>query len=75
MMEESEDLLSVEEYNYTINGNGEGGEHLGTFSLFLGKKAKYLVIENPIINVFSLQVDTSVPFSQCLEPLLILARF
>ena len=74
MMEESEDLLSVEEYNYTINGNGEGGEHLGTFSLFLGKKAKYLVIENPII-VISLQVDTSVPFSQCLEPLLILARF
>ena len=51
-MEESEDLLSVEEYNYTINGNGEGGEHLGTFRLFLGKKAKYLVIENPIINVF-----------------------
>ena len=44
MMEESEDLLSVEEYNYTINGNGEGGEHLGTFRLFLGKKAKYLVI-------------------------------
>ena len=40
MIEDSEDLLSVEESNYTTNDTtegGEGGEHFGTIRLFLGE--------------------------------------
>ena len=49
MIEDSEDLLSVEESNYTTNGTnefdfGEGGEHLGTIRLFLGENSKNLFI-------------------------------
>ena len=48
MIEDSEDLLSVEESNYTTNDTtegGEGGEHFGTIRLFLGENSKYLFIK------------------------------
>ena len=45
MTEDSEDLLSLEELIYTTNGTaeldfGEGGEHLRTFTLYLGKESQ-----------------------------------
>ena len=48
MIEDSEDLLSVEESNYTTNGTtefdfGEGGEHFGTIRLFLGEGQQIFV--------------------------------
>ena len=46
MIEDSEDLLSVEESNYTTNDTtegGEGGEHFGTIRLFLGEGQQIFV--------------------------------
>ena len=45
MIEDSEDLLSVEESNYTTNDTteGGGGEHFGTIRLFLGEGQQIFV--------------------------------
>ena len=50
-MEESEDIFSVEQANYTTQGNdtseldfGEEEEHLRTVRLFLGKERQIFVL-------------------------------